>query len=186
MVTEKEFYEPIRKILLNNFKTAFDDCRLWVTSEGSFPEEIKTHFHKGDEIIFSFLKKKNSPDLTGYVKLIAKAEPESSPLREWFNEDVAAYHFITVEIKNTRIELADIYQAKRYADLFKAKFGLLISTKPIPTEIIRLCETIPILVTARKEKMRIGQFDPERDTTIWNSCWFPSSPFQRDEDPKLF
>jgi hypothetical protein len=172
MVAEKDLYEPIKRILCLNFRAVFDDCFLATTSEGIFPDKILSQVHKDDEIIFYFLKKKNSPDLTGFVKVVTKTEPKPSPLQEWFKSENAAYHFITVEVKNDTIGLEDIYQAKRYSDLFKAKYGLLISTRLIPTPIKRLCERIPILDTARKEKLRLGQFD---GGDIIN--WFPESPF---------
>lgn len=168
MVAEKELYEAVRRNLSNLFQAKFDGHYLAITSEGSFPEEILSHIPQYDEIIFTFLKKKNSPDITGFVELVTKTEPK-----------YAAYHFITVEIKNATISLEDIYQAKRYADLFKAKYGFLISTKPIPTTIKRLCDRIPILYIAGTsyEKLRIAQFDAEKEEMIQKS-WFPESPFK--------
>jgi hypothetical protein len=169
MVIEKELYEPVRRHLWNCFQPPkFDYAYLAVTSDGNFPEEILTHVPQYEEIIFAFLKKKNSPDITGFVELVTKTEPK-----------YATFQFITVEIKNAVIKLEDIYQAKRYADLFKAKHGFLISTKPIPTTIKRLCEKIPILYIAgtQYDKLRLAQFDVEKNKIIEES-WFPKSPFK--------
>ena len=154
MVIEKELYELVRRHLWDCFQPPkFDDVYLAVTSNGNFPEEILAHVSQYEEIIFAFLKKKNSPDITGFVKLVTKTEPK-----------YAAFKFITVEIKNAVIKLEDIYQAKRYADLFKAQYGFLISTKPIPTTIKRLCEKIPILYIAGTgyDKLKLAQFDMEK------------------------
>jgi hypothetical protein len=168
MVAEKELYEAIKRNLCDLFQTKFDSHYLAITSEGIFPEEILSHVQQHDEIIFSFLKKKNSPDLTGVVELVTKTEPK-----------YATFQFVTVEIKNATIGLEDVYQAKRYADLFKAKYGFLISTRPIPTAIKRLCERIPILCIAGTayERLRLAQFDAEKGQIIQTS-WFPESPFK--------
>jgi hypothetical protein len=168
MVAERELYEAVKRNLSDLLQAKFDGHYLAITSEGSFPDEILRHIPHSDEIIFSFLKKKNSPDITGFVKLETKTEPK-----------YAAFYFVTVEIKNTTISLEDIYQAKRYADLFKAKYGFLISTKVIPTTIERLCDRIPILYIAGTsyEKLRLAQFDAEKAEIIQKS-WFPELPFK--------
>ena len=44
---------------------------------------------------------------------------------------------MVVEVKNEVIKLEDIYQTKKYADLFDAKYALLISPEEIPEELIR-------------------------------------------------
>jgi len=169
MVPEKELYDVVRRHLWDCFYEKFsDNFFLAITSEGKFPEEILSHVPPYEDIIFSFLKKKNSPDITGFVKLVTETEPR-----------YAHYQFVTVEIKNSTIKLDDIYQAKRYADLFRAKYGFLISTRPIPTIIKRLCNKIPILYIAGTsyEKLKIAQFNIEKGEIIRKS-WFPESPFK--------
>lgn len=165
MVAEKEIYEAVRRSLWDCFQGKVNEVYLAITSEGVFPEEIKKHVSKYEEIIFSFLKRKNAPDITGFYKLVAN--------------NYAAFYFITVEIKNAVITLEDIYQAKRYADLFKARYGFLISTKPIPTEIERLCEKIQILYIAGTDyqTLKLAQFDAVQQEIIQKS-WFPESPFK--------
>jgi len=167
MVTERELYGVIRKKLIEKFVGKFDDFYLAITSEGKFPEKILSRVPQHEDIIFSFLKKKNSPDLTEFVKLVKN---------QW-----ATFQFITVEIKNSTIKLEDVYQAKRYADLFRAKYGFLITTKPIPTIMKRLCNRIPILYIAGTsyEKLKLAQFNIEKNGIIENS-WFPEPPFFND------
>ena len=167
MVIEKELYGVIRKKLIEKFVGKFDDFYLAITSEGKFPEKILSRVPQDEDIIFSFLKKKNSPDLTGFVKLVKN---------QW-----VTFQFITVEIKNSTIILEDIYQAKRYADLFRAKYGFLITTKPIPTIIKRLCKRISILYIAGTayEKLKLAQFDIDIGEIVEKS-WFPKSPFDTD------
>ena len=158
---ERDLYGWIQYKLEEMFKNKFNNCHLEITSNGNFSEEIKSKVPDFYDIIFSFLKKKNSPDLTGFVK-------------EQHNIE-----FITVEIKNDVITLEDVYQAKRYADLFRAKYGFLISTKSIPTEIKRLCQKIPILYIAgtAHATLKLGEFDTGR-REILEGKWFPEHPFK--------
>jgi len=170
MGTEKELYKIIKIYLEERFRLdglgeSDYSYYLAITSEGKFPEKILNQVPEQNEIIFSFLKKKNSPDLTGFVK------------------EGRFTHFITVEIKNNTITLEDVYQAKRYADLFRAKYGFLLSTKPIPTTIKRLCKRFLILnIVGTADRLRLAQYDVER-TVVIEKSWFPESPFKT---PKLF
>lgn len=170
MGSEKELYSGVWRSLQAYFlgKSLADYVYLAITSEGIFPEEILSHVPEHREIIFSFLKKKNSPDITGFVRLATKTEPKYTTFR-----------FITVEIKNAAITLEDVYQAKRYADLFTAKYGFLISTEPIPTIIKRLCERIPILYIAGTDyqTLKLVQFDVVKQE-IMERNWFPEPPFK--------
>jgi len=161
MEVEKELYQPIKNRLEEKFKLKFNNCYLEITSDGKFSEEIKSKVPEYKDIIFSFLKKKNTPDLTGFVK------------------EQYGIEFIVVEVKTHVITLEDIYQAKRYAELFSAKYGFLISTKPIPTELKRLCSKIPILYIAGTAyaQLKLGEFDTERNE-ILEDKWFPESPFK--------
>lgn len=171
MPSERELYESIRSHLKVCFVLKFEgnenfqQLYLNTTSDGKFPEEILSRIPQHEEIIFSFLKKKNSPDLTGFIKLVSGG--------------YADFQFITVEIKDSTVKLDDVYQAKRYADLFRAKYGFLISTKPIPTTIKRLCNRIPILYIAGTsyEKLKLAQFDIGQKKIVEKS-WFPESPFK--------
>jgi hypothetical protein len=97
MVIEKELYGVIRKKLIEKFMGKFDEFYLAITSEGKFPEKILSQVPQHEDIIFSFLKKKNSPDLTGFGKLVKN---------QW-----ATFQFITVEIKNSIITLEDVARA---------------------------------------------------------------------------
>jgi len=158
---EKELYEKVKIDLVSNFTSKFNNCFLEITSDGKFPEDILSKVGEYYDIIFSFLKKKNSPDLTGFIKTDNRTD------------------FITVEIKNDTLTLEDVYQAKRYAELFQAKFGFLISTKPIPTALKRLCNKIQILFIAGTgyEKLKLATFDIEANKIVADS-WFPESPFK--------
>jgi hypothetical protein len=164
MVSEADLYEPIREYLSNQFKFKIEDnsCQslnyhIECTSTGVFSRHIKENIPDYLEIIFSFLTSER-PDLTGFV-----------------NEQ-GALNFITVEVKNNLIDLKDIYQAKRYADLFQAKYAFLVSSKPIPTVIKRLHQRTNILQTSvGLDNIILAQWSIKTNQII---DWYQNSPFK--------
>ncbi len=59
--------------------------------------------------------------------------------------------FITIEAKIERMTFEHVYQAKKYADLFNAKYGILVSTEPIPAELKKLHRAVGILNRFRSD-----------------------------------
>jgi len=169
---EKELYEPIKKYLKKAFGEKFGNCYLETTANGVFSDLLKSVVRH--DIIFSFLGRKVSPDLTGFIhtegsKWIPLALEGPNIVKD----------FITVEIKSGRITLQDIYQAKMYGDLFQAKYALLISLKPIPGEVRRLDERL-FFVTFRYMRgwyLYIGEWNMSANA-INEFRWLPRSPFQ--------
>ena len=165
---EKELYEPIKKYLEKAFRQKFGNCYLETTAEGAFSNTIKSVVRH--DIIFSFLGKKASPDLTGFIH---------GGGSKWVVLSMSSIKdFITVEIKKGKITLQDIYQAKMYGDLFQAKYALLISPETIPEEIKRLDKRL--FVTYRYMSgwyLHIGEwFTFEDETGV--SGWLPHSPLR--------
>jgi hypothetical protein len=72
----------------------------------------------GSDILFRFLNLK--PDIIGYAE----------------RHDGRA--LFTVEVKQGKPTVKDIYQAKLYKELFGAGIGFLITSAPIPEELKRL------------------------------------------------
>ena len=109
------------------------------------------------EIIFQFLKKA-APDITGFVGKILLPG------------------FVVVEVKKNRIDLDDIYQLKRYADLFDARFAFLVSLEPIPEEIKRLSSAIPTLLMrpTYHAAFVLARFDEQINEFVE---WFEKNPF---------
>ena len=156
---EKQLYEVIKEKLEEILKTKFNDFYLEITADTGFSNKLKSEIPRGREIIFNFLKKAR-PDITGFVK-----------------ENSFSY-FIVVEIKNSSIELDDIYQTKKYAQLFGAKYALLISTNEIPEEIKRLDKTIyPHLLSGGYgyERIVLVHFDINRKEFVE---WYEKNPFK--------
>ena len=155
---EKELYEMIKEKLGEILKAKFNGFYLEITADTGFSNKLKSEIPRGREIIFNFLKKAR-PDITGFVK-------ESS-----FS------YFIVVEVKNSSIELDDIYQTKKYAQLFGAKYALLISTNEIPEEIKRLDKTIyPYLLKGGHgyEQIVLVHFDINKEEFVE---WYEKNPF---------
>ena len=107
--------------------------------------------------MFYFLKDV-APDITGFIE-----------------EDVLT-KFIVVEIKNEPIKLDHIYQVRKYAELFEARYGLLVSTKEIPEEIKRLSKVVHSLLSLPAyETLTLVKFNEE---TREFDEWFPKNPFK--------
>jgi hypothetical protein len=167
---EKELYEPIKKYLEEAFTKKFGNCYLETTANGIFSDAIKKVVRH--DIIFSFLGKKASPDLAGFIH--AKGSNWVTVLEG----PSIVKDFITVEIKRGKITLQDIYQTKMYGDLFQAKYALLISPEDIPEEIRRLDKHL--FVTYRFMSgwhLHIGEWSSETNA-IGEFTWLPYSPFQ--------
>jgi hypothetical protein len=98
---------------------------LEVTAYRTFTNTLKSQIEKHPDLIFAFLREA-APDLTGFVK------KDSTSPRE----------FLVVAVKAQTIRLDDIYQTRKYAELFDARFALLISPSEIPEEIMRLSQVI--------------------------------------------
>ena len=177
-IPEKELYKPIREFLLSKFINSFGNCHLEITASGQFGEDLRAAIRH--DIIFTFLEKRFSPDLAGFVE-------------QKYTKD-----FITVEIKE-KINIKDIGQAKLYGDLFGAKYAFLISPQPIPTIIKRLDKEIFILhrfmdghntyigqlLFSQKtlSALRVGRPLPLDEWEV-KEDWFPESPFP--EKPTFF
>ena len=157
---EKAYYEPIKTKLEELIKTKFSNFHLEITADKKFSNKLKAEIspHRHKDIIFRFLNEA-APDITGFI-------------RGEYSTD-----FIVVEIKNEEIKIDHIYQTRKYAELFNAKYALLISTKEIPEEIKRLSRVVYSLLSGgySYEKTTLVYFDAERRDFVE---WFEKNPFE--------
>ena len=154
--TEREAYPHIKNWLEEQLKPRFIDFHLEITADRKFSNALKQQIDRNRDLIFNFLKEA-APDITGFVKGDYSRE------------------FIVVEIKNKPIKLDDIYQTRKYAELFDARYALLVSTEEIPEEIIRLSKVVfPYLLSlpAYKQLTLVHFGDNAK-----NIVWFPENPF---------
>lgn len=161
---EKDYYLVIKNELGKLLKKKFDEYYLEITANKNFSNKLKKKIDEDRNIIFSFLKEA-APDITGYVE-----SGFLTQLLEW-----KRYVFVVVEIKRDKLKLDDIYQIRKYSELFDARLSLLISLKDIPEEIKRLSKAVEQLLSQPDgEKIIIAQFSPHE------KCfkeWFPKNPF---------
>lgn len=160
-MAESDFYQSIKERLEELFRDRGKQPYLEITATKGLSEKLKQKIPQNREIVFVFLKKK--PDLFGFV------------------EGQYSSDLITVEVKEKIEKLDDIYQAKLYKEVFDAKYGFLITTKPIPEEIKRLCKnTFNILRSSGDDIYRflaIGQYDKESGRFV---DWFEKNPFEEE------
>ena len=154
-------YYPLVKdwlsdILQSYFKNNF---HLEITANGKFSSLLKAQIPEHREIIFSFLKEA-APDITGFV------------VKEHM------FQFVVVELKARRAKLDDVYQTKKYADLFDARYALLLSTVEIPEELRRLSRAAPQLLALPGDgRLTLIQLQVH-DNSI-GSAWFSDDPFAK-------
>ncbi|MEE9324436.1 MAG: hypothetical protein V3U90_02610 [Dehalococcoidia bacterium] len=156
---EKSLYQPVKTELEAIIKAKFPEFHLEITAKKSFSNELKSHIPQGRDIIFLFLKEA-SPDITGFIK------------------QQNGVDFLIAEIKAEKIKLNDIYQTKKYAELFDARYALLVSTKEIPVEIKRLSKVVYSMLSLPAYKtLTIANFDSHRGFVEW----FPENPFLKGQ-----
>src|SRR3989338_11002811 len=153
--TEKSYYQPVKDWLERQLQTRFSDFHLEITANKQFSNKLKELINDYRNIIFRFLNEA-APDITGFVK--GEISPE----------------FIVVEIKNKEIKIDDIYQTRKYAELFDARYALLVSTKEIPEEIKRLSKVVfSLLSLPAYKQLTLVHFGDNAK----NIVWFPDNPF---------
>lgn len=127
---ERGYYESIKAWLEQILKEKYASFHLEITADRQFSNVLQAQIDSNRDLIFAFLKEA-APDITGFVK------KDSSSPRE----------FLVVEIKANPIKLDDIYQVRKYAELFDARYALLVSNWEIPEKITRLSRVVFPLLT---------------------------------------
>lgn len=152
---EQDLYDPIKTKLHSLMATEFPEFHLEITANRRFGNELKSRIPQHQDIIFHFLREA-APDITGFVQ-------------QQYSVD-----FVVVEIKKEAIKLDDIYQTRKYAELFGAKYALLVSTQDIPEELRRLWRVNYFLLALPAYKtLTLVQYD----TRTGFVDWFPTNPF---------
>jgi hypothetical protein len=152
---ERSYYESVKNWLEQILNEKYASVHLEVTANRQFSNVLQAQIDANRDLIFAFLKEA-APDITGFVK------KDSSSPRE----------FIIVEVKTTPIKLDDIYQVRKYAELFDARYALLVSTSEIPEKITRLSRVVySLLALPAYKQLTLVRFADEGTT------WFPECPF---------
>jgi hypothetical protein len=155
--SEQACYDLVKESLEGILKSKFNSYHLEVTAHKQFSNVLQSQIDPNRDLIFAFLNDA-APDITGFVKKV------SSSLRE----------FIVVEVKVTPLKLDDIYQARKYAELFEARYAILASSSEIPAKIVRLSKVIPhLLALPAYQQLTLARFEESGRLTDW----FPTNPF---------
>ncbi len=157
---EREYYGPVKSWLQRLLESKFANVYLEVTADRTFSNTLKAQIDRNRDLIFSFLREA-APDLTEKRK----------------NEVSIPVEFLVVEVKARPIKLDDIYQTRKYAELFDARYALLLSTHEIPEEIRRLSQVLfpyPLALPVYKQ-LTLVQFGDNGSRTDW----FPDDPFDK-------
>jgi hypothetical protein len=155
---ERRLYEPVKALLSETLKTKYEEFHLEITADKTFSNKLKSQVGSNRDIIFLFLKDA-APDITGFVK------------------EQYSVGFVVVEIKSEKLKLDDIYQTRKYAELFDAKYALLVTTEEIPEELKRLSRVVfPLLRIGEYKTFNLLQFDEEKKTF---REYFPENPFSK-------
>lgn len=159
---EELLYEPLKNALQKEFErylTSEKDMgfvgkvHLEITAKGQFSEDLKEALE--DNALSIIRVEKFSPDRTGFIQ---KTE---------YSKEL-----ITIEVKPDKITIKNISRAKLYADIFGAKYGMLISPKRIPEEIRRFIKN----KYAIRGNIIIAQFDKATHDFKFDKKLYPTIP----------
>jgi hypothetical protein len=157
---EEDYYSTIKRKFTELFESK--GCKVYfeITANKKLSNKLKNKLSDYRHIVFYFLKDV-APDITGFIEKDSFAD------------------FVIIEVKNEAIKLDHIYQARKYAELFEAKFAFLVSTEEIPEEIKRLSKVVyPLLSTPSIYQSRtLVYFD--RETQSFKD-WYPENPFEKE------
>jgi hypothetical protein len=172
---EERLYEPIRSALQKELEAYLDSQRdkialnirevyLEITANGKeLSEKLKAVLD--NEALSIIRVEKFSPDIIGFVQI--------GP----FKRDL-----LTVEVKPDKITIQSISKAKLYKDIFRARYGMLISPKGVQEEIKRFI--------SNKYEIRgdviIAQFDEANNKFCFDSKLYSTIPEPFVQLPKYF
>ena len=157
---EEDYYSDIMQKFNELFKLRGCDTHFEITANKKFSNKLQSKIPDYRHIIFYFLKDV-APDITGLV------------LRGNFAD------FVIIEVKNEEIKLDHVYQLRKYAELFEAKFAFLVSTEEIPEAMKRLAKVVyPLLSSPSAYQCRtLAYFDKQTKSV---KDWYPENPFEKD------
>ncbi|MGH7800978.1 MAG: hypothetical protein ACREOW_10190 [Thermodesulfobacteriota bacterium] len=157
-MSEKDYYEAVKKEFEDLFNTK-GETYLEITANKTFSNKLKKEIPDYRHIIFYFLKEV-APDISGFIK------------RKYGTE------FIVIEVKDEVLKLDHIYQSRKYAELFDARFVFLVSTQEIPEEIKRLSRVVySLLSLPASRKLILVQFNADANQFVE---WFEENPFEKE------
>lgn len=163
---EKRLYSGVRAALQSYFCPGSVDCVFEVTAEG-VSDELQGKLP--DEVLFLLGSRELRPDILGRVK-----HPVGSKAF-YYNS-----FFVTAEVKDGTPTVNDLFQAKKYGEIYEAAISLLVSTQKPEERLLRLLKRKSVLLMLPMSMFStyLCRFSPKDETIDW---WFPQQP--RREQP---
>jgi hypothetical protein len=156
---EKDYYADLKNALEQILKARFADFHVEITATKVFSNKLKAEIPEHRNLIFHFLREA-PPDITGFIK-------------SQYTTD-----FLIAEFKKEVLRLDHIYQARKYAELFEAKYALLITTEEIPEELKRLCKLLySLLALPAYRRLALVRLDEAKGELV---DWFEDNPFANE------
>lgn len=158
---EKRLYSGVRDALQSYFCPGSVDCIFEVTAEG-VSDELQGKLQ--DEVLFLLGSRELRPDILGHVE---------HPV-----ESKAFYYnsfFVTAEVKDGTPTVNDLFQAKKYGEIYEAAISLLVSTQKPEERLLRLLKRKSILLQLPVSMFStyLCKFSAKDETIDW---WFPQHP----------
>jgi hypothetical protein len=155
-MAERDYYAPVKAHIERLLEDNSADFHVEITAQRAFSSVLKAQVGQHRDIVFHFLREA-APDITGFVRTPYSAD------------------FIVVEIKVPQLKLDDIYQTRRYAELFDARYAILVSLEHVPEEFKRLHKvTYSLLALPAYKTLCLAKWDPPTSAL---TEWYPSNPF---------
>jgi len=162
---ESKLYPLVRDALESYFRLGSEQCVFKVTAEG-VSGELEERLP--DEILFLLGSRELRPDILGYVQY-----PTASK--------AFYYHsfFVTAEVKGGVPTINDLFQAKKYGEIYGAAISLLVSTLKPEQRLLRLLKRKSVLLhlpmTMYSEYL--CTFSTKDNVIDW---WFPEEPRRKE------
>ena len=136
---EESLYESIMTVLKRVF-SCLGECHLEITAKKSFSNKLKKAFD--DVALYMITVERFFPDITGFVKTK-------------YSTDI-----ITVEVKPKKPMIKHIFQTKDYAQIFDAKYAIIVAPKAISEERRRfILKRREIISRYPQEPIILARFD---------------------------
>jgi len=162
---ENMLYMGVRKALTSYFSDGSERCLFDVAAYGVSNELLQ---ELPDEILFLLGNRELRPDILGRVEY---------PL-----QDKPFYYsrfFVTAEVKDGPPTINDLFQAKKYGEIYEAAISLLVATEKPEERLLRLLKRKSVLLHLPMSMFRVYlcRYSAEVQAFTW---WFPEEPRRKE------
>jgi len=158
---EAKLYLPVRNALESYFCPGSEHCLIEVTADRV---SDKLQEKLPDDVLFLLKGGEVRPDILGRVE-----HPIGSK--------AFYYHsfFVTAEVKDGAPTINDLFQAKKYGEIYSAAITLLASTQKPEERLLRLLKRNPVLLhlPMSMHLAYLCRFSVKDGLIDW---WFPEQP----------